>query len=63
MLLFLGASLCLCHGLAGQNTMNPVQYTIANPAPGFEGHSYPFTGEYFEVESPTLKMQYAEVFW
>ncbi len=46
-----------------QNTMNPVQYTIANPAPGFDGHSYSFAGEYFEVESPTLKMQYAEVFW
>jgi hypothetical protein len=50
--------------LSQNSPMNPgLQYTISNPAPGFEGKTYPFYGEYFEVDSPTLKMQYSEVYW
>jgi hypothetical protein len=43
--------------------MNPVQYTISNARPGYEGKTWPFYGEYFEVDTPTLKMRYSEVFW
>lgn len=44
--------------------MNPtLKYTISNPAPGFEGKTYPFIGEYFEVETTPLRMQYGQVYW
>jgi len=45
-------------------TMNPVAYHITNPAPGQEGVTRPFSSaEFFEVDSPHLKMKYAEVAW
>ena len=46
-----------------QATLNPLQYTISNPAPGFEGTSYPFRGESFDVDSPMLSMRYSQVYW
>lgn len=46
------------------SNLNPtLKYTITNPAPGFEGKTYPFIGEYFEVESLPLQMQYSQVYW
>ena len=49
--------------VAGQNLNPGLQYTIANAPSGYEGKTYPFIGEHFDVESPVLRMQYAEVFW
>ena len=57
-------SLALLCGVWGQSAsnMNPtLKYTVANPAPGFEGKTYPFIGEYFEVETAPLRMKYSQV--
>ena len=44
--------------------MNPMAYTIANPAPGQEGKTRSFySSEFFEVDSPPMKMKYSEVAW
>jgi hypothetical protein len=53
-------------GLAnGFSNMNPgMQYTISNPRPGQEGASRQFSGQdFFEVDSPVMKMKYSEVAW
>ena len=43
--------------------MNPtMKYVVSNPAPRHEGASQSFaSSSYFEVDSPTLSMQYSEV--
>lgn len=45
--------------------MNPgMQYTISNPAPGQEGKSREFaSSNFFEVDSPVMRMRYSEVAW
>ena len=49
---------------AAPTTMNPMSYRIMNPAPGQEGKTRAFySSEYFEVDSPTMQMQYSEVAW
>ena len=49
---------------AAPATMNPMAYQIMNPAPGQEGKTRAFySSEYFEVDSPTMQMQYSEVAW
>eukprot|EP00658_Telonema_sp_P-2_P009209 TRINITY_DN13468_c0_g1_i6.p1 TRINITY_DN13468_c0_g1~~TRINITY_DN13468_c0_g1_i6.p1 ORF type:complete len:322 (+),score=66.69 TRINITY_DN13468_c0_g1_i6:62-1027(+) len=49
--------------LVGANMNAGLTYTISNPAPGHQSVSPPFVGEYFEVDSPTLRMQYSQVYW
>ena len=45
--------------------MNPtMKYVVSNPARGHEGESKEFSSpSFFEVDSPTLRMQYSEVAW
>jgi len=43
--------------------LNPVPYTISNPPPAFAGKTYPFIGEYFDVETDVLPTQYSQVYW
>jgi len=49
----------------GFSYMNPgMQYAIGNPRPGQEGKSRHFSGQdFFEVDSPVMKMKYSEVAW
>ena len=54
---------CLAGFAAGKN-MIPGEYAISNPnrlvKARFTGE---FSDEYFEVYSPPIKSQYAQVFW
>merc|ERR1719387_2334922 len=45
--------------------MNPtMDYILANPAPGHEKVKRAFASkDFFEVDSPTMKMRYSEVVW
>jgi len=60
-LLFLSL-LASTHGFSHMNA--GIQYTLSNPAPGQEGTPRQFAGaDYFEVDSPVMKMKYSEVVW
>merc|ERR1711871_1258 len=61
--LFIVAAACIV-AVHCANMIPEMKYELSNPAPGHEGETRKFTSsEFFEVESPTMKMKYSEVVW
>ena len=66
MLVAIFLAILLPLAVTSQNTANKnptLKYTISNPAPGYEGQTFPFQGESFEVTTPSMVTQYSQVFW